>query len=223
MVLTENVAGFARSDGARLRPAHDPTKPYGAVMVLAALGTQVVLASDDQPEIASPASVQETAAREFTVLGRGARETDRPSRAAQALAGREGADASASRRAALPPGSPEVRVLPTPKDVCLLVETSGGAGNAGYGCAPWEHARTGALYVTLSGGPGQAPGEAVIAGLVPDRVDRVSVRRSDGKTDQLALSEGFYLRTGPAPVAIVVGGPQGERVIELGQLPQARG
>jgi len=191
-----------------------------AVAALAVGATQVVAASDAaDPPVGGPHPPPEAAA-DFAVLRRPVRAGDRPSRAMEVLARAEGADPLRSRRPALPPGSPDVGVLPARDDVCLLVEIAGDAGGAGYGCVPWEHARRGALYVTLSGGAAQAEGEALVAGLVPDRVEGVRVRRPTGATQELALAEGFYVTGGPAPSAIVVSGPDGEREIALGGLPQ---
>lgn len=158
------------------------------------------------------------AAAEFAVLRRAAHERDQPSAAANAMARGDREQARRSRRAALPLGSPDVRVLPREDDVCLLVETANAGGFAGYGCARWDDARAGRLHVTLSGGPDQGAGDALVVGLVPDHATSVRLRDRRG-VDQLALSEGFYVARASVPESLVMSLRTGEQVIDLAGLP----
>lgn len=160
----------------------------------------------------------QAAASVFSVLRRARDERDRPSRAVVAASHGDAAHADRSRRARLPLASPDVRVLPREDDVCLLVELPGGDGFAGYGCAMWPDARAGRLHVTLSGGPDQAAGEALVVGLVPDGVESVGLRRGEG-TERLTLSEGFYATRAQAPRAIIVGDGNVAETIDLSGLP----
>lgn len=159
-----------------------------------------------------------TAPAEFVLLRRARAERDRPSRAVDALVHGDAEQAARSRRPELPLGSPDVRVLPRDEEVCLLVETAGSGGFAGYGCAPWAHARAGRLHVTLSGGPAQEAGAALVVGLVPDRFTRVDAR-AGGTTQRLELSEGVYVARLGGPGAITLSAPDGEQTLDLAGLP----
>lgn len=160
------------------------------------------------------------ATREFVVLRRPARPSDRPNPAVETLA-RGGTDPTSSRRARLPLGAPDVRVLPRDNEVCLIVEAQPTDGSAGYGCSPWADARAGRLHLTLSGGPKQPAGQALIVGLLPDTATTAQLETSNGSHDELDLSEGFYFATADDARAIQTIGTDQNR-IELGPLPGRR-
>lgn len=192
-----------------------------AVLAVAATGAQVVLASDQAPTRSASTAASSDPADDFRVLRRSMSAADRASAATETLARTEHADAATSRRATLPPGSPAIRVLPGPEDVCLLVETAGTGATAAYGCAPHKHAGREGLSLIMSGGPSQGDLTYTV-GVVPDRVQRVRTRRNGEPAQELALHEGFYVSQGPAPDAIVLSSSDGDQAIEINRPPKQR-
>lgn len=196
------------------------------VVVLIAVGLTGLHAalSQNGTESASAAEAdgveRAAAVREFAVLRRPARLSDRPTPAVETLA-RSGTDPSSSRRATLPLGAPDVRILPRNNELCLVVEAQPTDGTAGYGCSPWAEARAGRLHLTLSGGPKQSAGQALVVGLLPDTADEVQLETSDGDRTNLTLSEGFYFAIANNLRAIQVTGTKQSR-IDLGPLPGQR-
>jgi hypothetical protein len=159
------------------------------------------------------------AMREFAVLRRPAQPADHPSRAMEMFAGNAGVAPDASRRASLPLGAPDVRVLPRTDELCLLVEVHAGRGFAGYGCSPWDQARAGRLHLTLSGGPDQADGEAVVVGLVPDAADAVRLLGAGGGEEAIPTSQGFYFARVDGARGVAVDRDGDRAVVEFGSLP----
>jgi hypothetical protein len=182
-----------------------------AATLLAAAAILLATARHDTATAAPAAAAgdeRSAAAGDFAILRRAIGPRDRPTPAMERFAG---SYAGGARRAALPMGAPPVHVVARERDLCIEVDVDGPA----FGCAPYAHARTGRLHLTLSGGPGMEPGTAIAVGLVPDTVRDVALVGAGGERTVLPTYEGVYA-TGPTKAAAISVG--GER-IELSTLP----
>ena len=158
---------------------------------LCVAGSVAVASGDDvTPPAQPPTAVAADATSSFAVFQRPANSGDvMPPVTRRILAdtaAREGADLDGARAVAASAGR-SVWAIPGPNKVCLAMPDP--TDGFGINCADVATAKSGRLWVTLVGLPGQKLGDVRIAQFVPDGVDAVIAQGDDGKGRTITASD----------------------------------
>jgi len=158
---------------------------------LCAGGCVAVASGDDEaPRATPPAAIAADALPPFAVFQRPSASSDRmppaTRRMLDTIAKKNGVDLDRARAVAASAGR-AVWAIPGQDKVCLAIPDP--VDGFGVSCGDVETAKSGRLWVTLLGLPGQKLGDVRIAQFLPDGVDVVTAVSDAGQTRTIASSD----------------------------------
>lgn len=154
----------------------------------------------------------------FAILRRVRRTSDDlPSRARSMLDGGRISRRNVDLARAIQTPSGQGWVIPASNRICIAIPDP--VDGYGLNCVLTAEALEGALMPTMSGGPGQAPGEAVLVGLVPDDARNVTLTDESGRRRELSTTNGVVATTADHPMTISFTSGSGIHEQTVGPVP----